>query len=113
MSELKEAEVSSSSKETAVERVKAIVADNYNKHRDPNNSPAIEPLSIQVPWAERTRTGWNFIVVSHLLRGLLYEVRYNEQATAYTVFLSVYKRLNAVKIRRDIPADDPERDHVH
>jgi hypothetical protein len=79
-----------------LDRAKQLVVDNYNAHRDRGKTPPITADLVHIVWFVKALGNWKAIVVSPVVRGLLYEVTYNgRRAEAY---ITIFKKINDVKI---------------
>lgn len=79
-----------------IDKAKQVVADNYNAHRDRGKTPEITTEQLHIVWFVKALENWKAIVVSPVIRGLLYEVSYNGRRGE--VYLRIYKKINDVKI---------------
>jgi len=79
-----------------IDKAKQLVVDNYNAHRDRGKTPAITADLVYIVWFVKALGNWKAIVVSPVVRGLLYEVTYNgRRGEAY---ITIFKKINDVKI---------------
>lgn len=79
-----------------IEKAKKLVTDNYNAHRDRGKTPAITADLLHIVWFVKALGNWKAIVVSPVIRGLLYEVTYNGRRGEANI--TIFKKINDVKI---------------
>jgi hypothetical protein len=82
--------------DVALERLKELVSDNYNAHRNPRRTPPLEPGLLHVTWFAQSFGSWRAVLLSDVLHGLRYEVSYNRRTAETSI--EVYKRVNNVQV---------------
>lgn len=79
-----------------IDKAKQVVVDNYNSHRDRGKTPAITSDQLHIVLFVKALENWKAVVVSPVIRGLLYEVSYNGRRGE--IYITIYKKINDVKI---------------
>jgi hypothetical protein len=73
-----------------IEKAKQLVVDNYNKHRNPRQVPAMTPELVVVLWFTGTRKHFRMVCEFTVVQSLRYEVSYNGRTGM--AFIDVYKK---------------------